>query len=134
MKLRMALATGALGLAVATLSGCGSSDPAETPSPATPTSETSTTAPTPSPSASTPGDEAAALVGDWEIPAEDYVLHLKDDGSFVQDYQGLKDFRTGTYTVEGKTISLVGGDGDTDEGTITGDTLVFQLGTATRVK
>lgn len=130
MKLRMALATGALGLAVATLSGCGSSDPAETPPPATPTSET----PTPSPSASTLGDEAAALVGDWEIPSEDYVLHLKDDGTFVQDFQGLKDFRTGTFTVEGETISLVGGDGDTDEGTVTGDTLVFQLGTATRVK
>ena len=45
---------------------------------------------------------AAALVGDWEIPAEDYVLHLIEDGTFVQDYMGITDFRTGKYSVDGR--------------------------------
>ena len=131
MKLRMTMATGVAGLALTLLTGC-SSDPAEItsdPTSATPTPETSLS---PAPSVDPDTKGSVALRGDWEIPSEDYVLHLIEDGTFVQDYQGIEDFRTGKYSVEGDTISLVGDDGDTDEGKIVDDTLVFQLGTATR--
>ncbi len=77
---------------------------------------------------------AIALRGDWQIPAEDYVLHLIEDGTFVEDFQGVLDFRTGKYSVDGDTISLVGDDGNTDTGTVVGDTLEFTLGTATRLE
>lgn len=135
MKQRMTMATAGIGIALAVLAGCGSDsdgDSAEPTSPATTTPTPAITSEAPSVDPEAPG--AAELRGDWEITSEDYVLHLIEDGTFVQDYQGIKDFRTGKWSVEGDTISLVGDDGDTDEGTIKGDTLVFTLGTATRVK
>jgi hypothetical protein len=130
MYRRVTLATAVLALAV--LGGCGSDGG----------SAGDVTAPTTTPSATlseapsvNPTDPAAvALWGDWEIPSEQYVLHLIEDGTFVQDYMGVIDFRTGKFSVDGDTISLVGDDGDTDDGTIVGDTLKFELGTATRVK
>lgn len=131
MHSRVTLATAVFSIAM--LAGCGSD-----------ASEGETASPSPSASASPsiseapsvdPQDPAAvALRGDWEIPAEDYVLHLIEDGTFIQDYMGIDDFRTGKYSVEGDKISLVGDDGDTDEGKIVGETLEFELGTATRVK
>jgi hypothetical protein len=125
----MTLATAFLTLSV--LAGCGSDgDTGDATAP--------TTTPTASLSEAPPVDaddpDAVALWGDWEIPAEDYVLHLIEDGTFVQDYMGVEDFRTGKFSVEGDTITLVGDDGDNDEGKIVGDTLEFTLGTATRVK
>ena len=124
MKQRMTLTTLALLLPLASLAACGESDkPATTPT-------TSSASPTPSVDSSS--KDAAALRGDWEIPAEQYVLHLEEDGAFTQDFQGITDFRTGKYSVEGEVIKLVGDDGDTDEGKIVGETLVFTLGTATR--
>ena len=124
----MRIATAALLLAA--LAGCGtytgSTDDA-TPS------ETAT-ASTPSPSATTdalPGEEAD-LVGDWEDPKEKWTVHFRDDGTYVEDYQGVKDFRMGEYTVDGDTVTLEGADGNTDEGTIEGETLVFKLGTLER--
>jgi hypothetical protein len=129
MHRRVTLATAVLAIAV--LSGCGSDgETGEVTSP--------TTTPTASLSEAPPVDAedpaAIALRGDWEIPAEDYVLHLIEDGTFVQDYMGVQDFRTGKYKVEGDTITLVGDDGDNDEGKIVGETLEFELGTATRIK
>lgn len=127
MKLRMTMATAVLGIAMATLGACGSDTGSDGSSPSTSgaTSE--------SPSADSP-DPATALQGDWQIPAENYVLHLKSDGTFTEDFQGVVDFRTGTYSVDGETLSLEGGDGNTDDAMITGDTLVFTLGTATRLE
>jgi hypothetical protein len=132
MKQRVTIATAGIGLALAVLTGCGSDSEGDTGAPTGGETTAAPTTSTPTPPITTEG--AAALRGDWEIPSEDYVLHLIEDGTFVQDYQGIEDFRTGKWSVDGKTISLVGDDGDTDKGTISGDTLVFQLGTATRVK
>jgi hypothetical protein len=141
MKQRVTMATAALGIAAAVLAGCGSDSEGTSeggggggevtsPTTSTPTPAITTEAPSVDPEA----DGAVALRGDWEIASEDYVLHLIEDGTFVQDYQGIEDFRTGKWSVDGDTISLVGDDGDTDKGTIKGETLVFTLGTATRVK
>lgn len=131
MHSRVTLATAVLSIAV--LTGCGSDG-----------SDGETASPSPSASASPsiseapsvdPEDPAAVeLRGDWEITAEDYVLHLIEDGTFIEDFQGVIDFRTGKYSVEGDTLSLVGDDGNTDEGKIVGETLVLGLGTATRVE
>ena len=130
MYRRMTLVTAVVSLAV--LAGCGS----DADSGGDVTSPTTTPAPTLSEAPSVDPDDpaAVALWGDWEIPAEDYVLHLVEDGTFVQDYMGVTDFRTGKFSVEGDTITLTGDDGDDDEGKIVGDTLEFTLGTATRVK
>lgn len=129
MYRRMTIPTAVMALAV--LAGCGSDGSAgDVTSPTTTPSATLSEAP------DVDADDPAAvdLWGDWEIPSEDYVLHLIEDGTFVQDYMGVEDFRTGKFSVEGDTITLVGDDGDNDEGTIVGDTLEFTLGTATRVK
>jgi hypothetical protein len=130
MYRRMTLVTAVVSLAV--LAGCGSDGDSS----GTVSSPTTTPAPTLSEAPSVDPDDpaAVALWGDWEIPAEDYVLHLVEDGTFVQDYMGVTDFRTGKFSVEGDTITLVGDDGDDDEGKIVGETLEFTLGTATRVK
>lgn len=131
MKRPMTMATVALGLSLVLLAGCG--DNAGTGTGTSPTSSSSATTPSATPTSTATPTGAAALRGDWEISAEQYVLHLKDDGSFTEDFQGLTDFRTGTWKVEGDTVSLVGGEGDTDKGKIVGKTLVFTLGTATRI-
>lgn len=132
MKLRMTVATGAVGLALAVLSGC-SSDPDEiTSDPTSAATPTPASSISPAPSVDPNTEGAISVRGDWEIPSEDYVLHLIEDGTFIQDYQGIEDFRTGKYSVKGDTISLVGDDGDTDTGKIVDDTLVFTLGTATK--
>ena len=116
---------------LAALAGCGtytgsSDDP-------TPSETTSSSTPTPSATNALP-EEAADLVGDWEDPKEKWTVHFRDDGTYVEDYQGVKDFRVGEYTVDGDSITLEGDDGNTDEGTIEGETLVFKLGTLERVE
>lgn len=131
MNVRMTLATALTGAALLTLGACGSDG-----------SDAPATSPTTAPSATIseapdvdPQDPAAvALRGDWQIPSEQYVLHLVEDGTFIEDFQGVLDFRTGKYKVDGDTVSLVGDDGNTDKGTISGDTLEFTLGTATRLE
>ena len=130
MKLRMTMATVLTGAVMALAAGCGS-DASDGPSTA---SSAPTAATSDAPAADPQDGSAAALVGDWEIPAEQYTLHLVDDGTFVEDFQGVVDFRTGTYEVDGDTVSLVGADGNTDKGKIVGDTLEFTLGTANRVE
>lgn len=129
MHLRVTLATAAL--AVVTLAGCGSDGSAgEGTKPSPSASPTISQAPSVDPQ----DPAAAALVGDWEIPAEEYVLHLIEDGTFVEDYMGVEDFLTGKYSVEGDTISLVGDDGNTSEGKVVGETLELPLGAATPIK
>lgn len=129
MQRRVTLATAIAGTVLTLLAGCGS-DGSAGESPAT----SQSTAATETPSADPAKTDAAALLGDWEIPSEQYVLHLREDGTFMEDFQDVTDFRTGTYEVEGDTISLVGGDGNTDKGQIVDDTLKFTLGTATRLE
>lgn len=133
MKLRMALATSALvagGLALSACSvpGSNTSDTPPTTSPTATATTPTVTTPTAPATISTAGD----LVGDWEDAKVPWVVHFKDDGTFTEDYQGLKDFRVGTYEVSGTEVSLIGGDGDTDKGSIEGVTVVFKLGTLTR--
>jgi heat shock protein HslJ len=126
----MRIATAALLLAV--LAGCGTYTGSSDESTPSDTASSST----PSPSATTDAlpEEEADLVGDWEDPKEKWTVHFRDDGTYVEDYQGVKDFRVGEYTVDGDTITLEGDDGNTDEGTIEGETLVFKLGTLERVE
>lgn len=101
------------------------------PTPSASASESSS----PSAPATNAAPEAAAdLVGDWEDPDEKWIVHFRDDGTFVEDYQGVKDFRVGEYTVENGKVMLGGDDGNTDEGEIEGETLVFKLGTLERVE
>ena len=126
----MRIATAALLLAV--LAGCdtytGSSDDS------TPSETASSSTPSPSATTGTLPEEEADLVGDWEDPKEKWTVHFRDDGTYVEDYQGVKDFRVGEYTVDGDTITLEGDDGNTDEGAIEGETLVFKLGTLERAE
>lgn len=133
MKLRVIVATGAIAVTLTTLSACASDDAPD----AVAAPETSaTTAPVTSQAPSVDPDTAGAMAlrGDWEIPSEKYVLHLVEDGTFIEDFDGVKDFLTGKYSVKGDTITLVGDDGNSLTGKIVGDTLVLNLGTATRVK
>ena len=126
----MRIATAALLLAV--LAGCGTYTGSSDDS--TPSETASSSTPSPSATTDTLPEEEADLVGDWEDPKEKWTVHFRDDGTYVEDYQGVKDFRVGEYTVDGDTITLEGDDGNTDEGTIEGETLVFKLGTLERVE
>ncbi len=120
MKLRMTLATSLAATALFALAGCNSDGKDAAPGASSSTSATPTTA-------ATPG--AKDLVGDWADTDADWAVHFNDDGTFVEDFQGLTNFRVGTYKVDGETVSLIGDDGNTTTGTITGVTLVFKLGT-----
>jgi hypothetical protein len=126
---RMTLVTAAASLALLGLAGCGTSEEPEATSPST--SAPTTPGPTPSVDPSTKG--AVALRGDWHDTKEDWVVHFHEDGTFVEDYQGLTDFRVGKYAVKGTVVSLIGDDGNTDKGEVKGETLVFRLGTLTRM-
>lgn len=125
MNLRMTLATSVAVTALLALSGCNDSGDKAEPSASPSSSETA------SPSASATPDEAE-LVGTWSDEKADWTVHFNDDGTFVEDYQGIKDFRVGTYEVDGETVKLIGDDGNTTTGTVTGVTLVFKLGTLIR--
>ncbi|MEV7397026.1 hypothetical protein [Aeromicrobium sp. NPDC092404] len=125
----MTMVTAIVALALLGLGACGTSDePADEP-----TTSASETTSSPSAPTSEPTDDAAAgIVGDWQDTEADWTVHFHEDGTYAEDYQGVTDFRVGTYTVDGTTVSLEGGDGNTDTGTIEGETLVFKLGTLTR--
>ena len=126
MKRRMTMATVGVAVALAALSGCGTSDE----SPKAEPSASASTSSSPSAEPSTP--EAADLAGDWHDTKAEWVVHFHADGTYVEDFQGITDFRVGTYDIDGNIVSLIGDDGNTDKGTIEGETLVFKLGTLTR--
>lgn len=133
MNLRVTVATSASVLLLAATAACGGSDAPD----AGPTASQTPTAQEPStqaPSVDPNTEGAIAVRGDWEIPSEEYVLHLIEDGTFLEDFQGIRDFRSGKYEVEGDTLRLIGDDGNTDEGTIAGDAIELTLGKATRIK
>ena len=125
MKLRMTLATGIAVATLLALSGCDRGGGEAAPSTSTTTSESAT--PT--------ADKTLAkddLVGDWEDVEAQWAVHFNEDGTFVEDFQGIVDFRVGTYDIDGETVSLIGDDGNTTTGTVAGVTLVFTLGTLAR--
>lgn len=136
MKKRMAMATFALVVGPFTLGACsmpGSSSADPTPAAPATTAPTSATTTPPTPATTAPTlSSAKDLVGDWESTKTEWVMHFKSDGTFVEDFQGNKDFRVGTYKVSGTEVSLIGGDGNTDKGQIKGESLKFRLGTLTR--
>jgi hypothetical protein len=124
----MRIATAVLMGSSLALSGCGSSSDE-------PTDEPTSASPSASESASATSEVPATaddLVGDWTAPSAEWTVHFKDDGTFVEDYQGVTDFRVGTYEIAEGTVSLIGDDGNTDKGAVEGDTLVFKLGTLAR--
>lgn len=122
----VAKATLGMALAVFVLTGCQSEsddpDPAPTPS----------EAPSPTPSETDSPGVSGDIVGEWEDPDAEWTVRFREDGTFVEDYQGITEFRTGDYEVKDDSVLLIGGDGNTDEGAREGDTLVFNLGTLTR--
>ena len=69
-----------------------------------------------------------------KTPTRSGSVHFRDDGTYVEDYQGVEDFRVGEYSLDGSTVKLEGDDGNTDEGTVEGETLVFKLGTLERAE
>lgn len=124
----MRIATAVLVGSSLALSSCGSSsdEPSDEPTSSSPSASESPSA--------TPEVPATAedLVGDWSAPSAEWTVHFKEDGTFVEDYQGVTDFRVGTYEIADGTVSLIGDDGNTDKGAVEGSTLVFKLGTLAR--
>ncbi|WP_159538203.1 hypothetical protein [Aeromicrobium sp. 9AM] len=126
----MTMVTAIVGLALLVLGACGKSDePADKPTATESTTTDSPTTPAPDPT----DDAASALVGDWHDVKAKWVVHFHKDGTYVEDFEGVTDFRVGTYELDGTKVSLVGDDGNTDVGTVEDDALVFKLGTLTRV-
>ncbi len=132
MKMRMIIATSAL----VVLAACGSDDEPKT----SPTSESApssapSSAPTTDATSAAPEDaspkSAADLVGTWEDPKARWTVRFKDDGTYEMDYEGVKDFMSGRYSLNGSAVSLSNDEG-TDRGTVKGSSLVFKLGTLTR--
>lgn len=104
------------------VSGCAKD---ETSTPAEPT--------TAAPSATVGSqDPAGSIAGTWRSEAADWTVHFADDGTFVEDFEGNKEFRRGTYSVEGAVVQLEGDDGNGSSGDLSGDTIVFKLGTLER--
>jgi hypothetical protein len=118
------LAALTLVLLLALTAGCGRWNGRVGPEPTHTTAATA--APTGTPT------KASDLVGDWSDPAAEWTVHFKDDGTYVQDFQGVKGFMSGTYRLEGDQVQLISGEGDADLGTVNGETLIFRLGTLTR--
>lgn len=119
MPLRLTMAA-AMTVFALFMSACGTGSSSE------PTPE-----PSPEPTASATMGETE-IAGTWRSDAEDWTVHFAPDGTFVEDFQGNKGMRSGTWSVEGDVVALEGGDGNTDKGTIVNDTLEFRLGTLVR--
>ena len=127
MKMRMAIATFALVVGAFTLSACADKSGTV----AKPTAVVTTTA-EPTVSTSSVPATAADLVGDWQDVNAQWTVHFKDDGTYVEDFDGNIDFRVGKYAISEGVVSLIGDDGNTDKGAVEGQTLAFKLGTLTR--
>ncbi|MFT4189540.1 MAG: hypothetical protein QM621_13310 [Aeromicrobium sp.] len=110
------------------LTACGSDETKD----AEPSPSPSLTAATVEPQQAAGPETAADLVGDWSDDAAQWTVHFHADGTFVEDFQGNEDFRSGTYTFTDGAVTLTGLEGDSTTGTVTGDGLVFDLGTLTR--
>ena len=109
------------------LAGCSKDEPSTAP-------ETSSASPSPSASAPVESDDPrSALVGSWRANDVDWTVHFAEDGTFTEDFEGNVDFRRGTYRVEDGIVLLVGDDGNTTEGELSGETINFELGMLERL-
>ena len=127
------LATGASVLLLVALGACGTDDGPGTPEGSGPSS--SAGAPESSPTSAAPTENpatAADLAGTWRDDEADWTVRFTADGTFTEDFQGVPEFRTGTYTVTDGVVTLMGGDGNDTEGRVEDGKLVFELGTLVR--
>ncbi|MFS0886721.1 hypothetical protein [Aeromicrobium sp. 179-A 4D2 NHS] len=107
------------------LAGCAKDEPSTAPE---------TSSPSPSPTATVESDDPrSALVGSWRANDVDWTVHFAEDGTFTEDFEGNVDFRRGTYRVEDGIVLLVGDDGNTTEGELSGETINFELGMLERL-
>lgn len=74
------------------------------------------------------------FVGTWSDPAAQWTVRFAADGTFTSDYEGVTDFRNGTFEVHNNRLDLIGADGEVDSGRITGEVVAFRLGTLKRVQ
>ena len=95
-------------------------------------SPASSTDPQPEPTSQST-EANVAIQGSWRSDAEDWTVHFSEDGTFTEDFQGNLEVRTGTFSVKDGVVTLEGGDGNSDKGTIKGDTIEFRLGTLKRM-
>ena len=117
MSIRIILATSVM-VTAGVLAGCSSPSNATDPAPQ-PSSQST--------------EHLAELAGSWHDKAENWTVHFSDDGTFSEDFQGNLEVRTGTYTIVDGVVTLEGGDGNADKGTIKGETIEFRLGTLKRM-
>ncbi len=135
MNRRMSRATGVAALVLVTVAACGTDDGPGTPEGSSPSPSASSSTPSASPSSAAPTEDpatAADLAGTWRDDAKDWTVTFRADGTFTEDFQGVPKFRTGDYEVSDGVVQLIGGDGNTDRGTVKDGTLVFRLGTLVR--
>lgn len=100
--------------------GCSTDEATPAATLSTATTEVPTTLPT--------DDPRSAIVGTWRADAADWTVYFNEDGTFTEDFEGNVDFRSGEYRVEDDVVYLDGGDGETTEGELSGDTINFKLG------
>ena len=115
-------------------------------SPATPTETATDSTPIPPPTAtseapSTPsaGELASAKagrgpVGVWRNRELQWVLRIKKNGRFVDDFAGVKNIRSGKWRLKGKKVILKGGDGVTTRGRLRSKTLTIKGTVLVRVR
>lgn len=112
------------------LSGCGTvRELIGSPATRTPPPPVQIRTPTYAPTIAQGPTTIADFVGTWSDPAAQWTVRFNADGTFGSDYQGVKDFRSGTFQVHDDRLDLIGGDGEVDSGKIVGDDVKFRLGT-----
>ena len=117
------------------LSGCGVvRELIGSPATRTPEPGVSITEPTYAPTVPQGPKTVADFVGTWSDPAAQWTVRFASDGTFGSDYQGVTDFRSGTFQVHDNRLDLIGGDGEVDSGRIKGNDVEFRLGTLKRVQ
>lgn len=77
-------------------------------------------------STGTEDPDVASLAGTWATDDNFWVLRLTAAGTFVEDYDGVEEYRSGDFTLDGRDFTLVGGDGNETSGVLRGkNRLVF---------
>lgn len=120
--------------------------PAPTDASPTPTETATESTPIPpptatseAPSAPSAGELAAAKagrgpVGVWRNRELQWVLRIKKNGRFVDDFAGVKNIRSGKWRLKGKKVILKGGDGVTTRGRLRSKTLTIKGTVLVRVR
>ncbi|MGH1562292.1 hypothetical protein [Mumia sp. DW29H23] len=113
--------------------------PSPTASDAPPSTTPPTTAPTPGATEPTASPQALAAaargpVGVWRNRELKWVLRIRKGGRFVEDFDGVKNIRSGTWRRKGTVVVLKGGDGVTTRGKLTRNTLTIRGTVLKRVR